>query len=527
MNYNKYSIGISSIKEQLARYTHESVLNHSLEYLGMRVADDTPEAGKMPWIIMFMLKMAVLGEAGNKEISTKEFHRIANEIFHLQSAAAALEVGSLELKLRAMILSQLLYQKTTTSGMRELIVQGSILSRSDNYYDELFVRFFGLSLDSYLKIVMFIVTRLDKQQGGVVKMPISEILFYLSPGIPNTHILAFIRLASCEADAIPSFMELHDLGGIYESEYFQETPFKYIPFLLEEGCLVAFNSKFCITALCALAPAILKKEFPAFKDKFGNDMELRVGEILNGMNFDKVIVESELSTILRGQGLKGKLVDFIVREEDRVTLIECKAIEPTDLMKCTADAKLLKGLLDSSYIKAIHQGQSVADGLSKIKDFYGCNYRLLVVTFGDHYVFGGKYISEYIDTDLVSRLTGKYGSLPIQMDRISYLSLQDFAGLAYGLNAEGRPLGLFLDSACDAQSNPETRRFTLGHVVEETIGKIPGSWAAGLSGEMDKKLEALTQLIGDNSRFWKRNGSAFLVNYDSLLTALSPGYSDL
>lgn len=528
MVHNKYFLGISLVKEQLARYTHESVLNHSLEYLGMRVADGTHEAGKMPWIVMFMLKIAVLGRSGAKEISKTEFHRIANDIFHLQSAAAALEDGSIELKLRVMILSQLLYQRNTTSGMRELLTQGAVLSRPDDYYNELFISFFGLTLDSYLKISIFIVTRLDKQQSeGVVKMPISEMLFYLSPGIPCAHILAFIRLASCEAGAIPSFMEFHNLGGIYESEYFQETPFKYIPFILESGCLVAFNSSFCITALCALAPAMLKKEFPAFKDKFGSDMEVRVGEIINGMCFDKVLTESELSTVLKGQGLKGKLVDFVVREGDRITLIECKAIEPTDLMKCTADAKVLKGLLESSYIKAIYQGQSVANGLSRIKEFEGCSYRLLVVTFGDHYVFGGEYISECIDFELSGRIAQMYGGLPIKMARISYLALQDFAGLLFGLNEEGRSLSEFLDLACDAQADPRTRRFTLGHVVEESVGKVSGAWAAGLGDEMDKKLAALTQLIGENPKFWKSDPSTFLASYDSLLTALSPNYAEL
>lgn len=337
MANREYSHRIGSIKEELSRYSHMSVLNCTLNHLAFKSENSIDEVRMMPWVVMFLLKVSMLGPDGDKEISRQNFHRLANDVFSLQSEAADLGDGGVELKLRAMVLGQMLYQQDTINGLRELFVQGSIFCRADNYYDDLFSSYFGLSLESYLKITMFMVIRLDKQAGnGVVKVPITELLLFLCPGISSQELLAYIRLASCEARHLPGFIESHDLGEVVTSEYFQETPFKYIPFILNGSGLVAFNYRFCITALCTLAPAMLKKNCPAFKDEFGKDMELRVGQFLMGIGFERLLVETELKSYLRRNGYSSnglKLVDYLVREGDKVTLVECKAIELLALME--------------------------------------------------------------------------------------------------------------------------------------------------------------------------------------------------
>lgn len=528
MTSQAYILGMGSIKDQLSRYSHLSVLNCALSHLGVRKESDLEEGLMMPWVVMLLLKVSMLGVSGAKDMSEREFIRIANEIFHLQGAAADLSEENIELKVRAMILGQMFYQRKSLSGLRDLTVQGTVFSRADGYYDNLFLEVFGLSLDSYLKIAMFIVVRLDAQtNSGVLRVPLSELLLYLCPGIPYEHVLAFVRLASCDARDLPGFVAGHDLGGIFASEYYQETPFKYIPFILDGAGLVAFNYKFCITAICGLAPAILKKEYPAFKDEFGSDMEARVGELLESLPHDQLLDESELQKLLSSKGIDSKLVDYLVREGDQVTLVECKAIEPTDLVKCTADAKVLKRSLEKSYIYAIHQGQAVANALSGLEEYKGCSFRQLVVTYGDHFVFGGKYIAENIDLDLVGSVTNNYGRLPIPMERISYLSLQDLAGLIYGLKEKGRLLGEFLDTACDVQSDPQRRRFTLAHVVEDEIGGVPGTFAAGLGGEMDRKQVALETLIRENPKYWSGKAEHFMERHASLINALNPSYLDI
>lgn len=527
MTSKAYVIGVERVKEQLSKYSHFSILDLTLNHLSSKAADPAYRNSMMPWVVMFLLKLSMLGADGKEKVSPQQFNRIANDIFHLQGLAADLSEGQMELKIRALFLGQLFYQRDTLHSLRELFVQGSVLRRADNYYDELFNRVFGLSLDSYLKIAMFVVVRLDKQSGGILEMPIAELMFYLCPGLPYRDVLAFIRLASCDAHSLASFVSDHDLDGVFSSEYFQETPFKNIPFILRGSGLVAFNYQFCITALCSLAPSAMKKEYPAFKDEFGADMELRVGEVLKKLTCDELIPENELQKILKAAGISSKLVDFVVREGDKITLVECKAIEPSDLVKCTSDPNILKLNLMGSYIKAIHQGQAVANGLSGIERFKDCSFRILVVTFADYYIFGGKFISENIDLGLEDEIREKYGRVPLPMDRVSYLPLQSFTGLVHGLNEKNRSLGGFLDDVCDAQMDPHKRRFTLAHLVEEELGVIPGAFAAGLEDEMNRQQSAMELLISENSRYWKGKVSQFMARHEDLLRALNPTYSDL
>lgn len=534
MTSQAYVAGMSRIKDELSRYTHSSVYECTLNHLIHRGEVSSERALMMPWVVLFLLKMAMLREGGQDKIDARKYNRIANDVWLLQGAAASLSGDDFELGIRAMLLGQLMYQKDTTIGMRELCLQGEMFARSDNYYDKLFNRFFGLSLDSYIKIAMFVVVRLDNQPGGnVLKLPISELIIFLCPGIPYSHVLSFIRLASCDLGSLPSFVEGYDLGDIYVSEYFQETPFKYVPFVLEGDCLVAFNYQFCITALCGLAPAVLKEEYPAFKDEFGGDMEQRVGEIVAPLECDEIIDEEAIKLILKTagvlkvDGVERKVVDYLIREGDKVTLIECKAIEPTDLMKCTSDAEVLKKSLEKSYIKAIHQGQSIASALAGLAQFKGCDFRLLVVTYGDHYIFGGEYISQNIDRGLVDEISNSYGGVPIPMRRISYLPLQDFSALIHGLADKKKLLNEFLDLSCDAQSDPQTRRITLAHMVHEQLGSVPGSFAAGLESEIDRKLTALETLVREGPRFWNGKAEYYMKMHASLLRALHPSYQDL
>ncbi|MGX9080470.1 hypothetical protein ACWTQY_31965, partial [Klebsiella pneumoniae] len=72
----------------------------------------------MPWVIMFLLKMSMLGASGVKELSARDFDRLANEVFKLQNRAAQLGEGSIELKLRQMVLAQRWYQTSSLGSLR-------------------------------------------------------------------------------------------------------------------------------------------------------------------------------------------------------------------------------------------------------------------------------------------------------------------------------------------------------------------------------------------------------------------------
>lgn len=520
MAATSYELAVKSLKTQLSQYSHQSVLQSALQYLGRHGNDQAMLVQGMPWVIMFLLKMSMLGASGVKELSARDFDRLANEVFKLQNRAAQLGEGSIELKLRQMVLAQRWYQTSSLGSLREILFLGLMFDREDGYYDELFEATYGLSIWSYTLITMFVFVRLEAQEvSGVVKMPITELVYYLCPAIPFRQVLAYIRLVSCEARHLPGFMEQHDLKSEVESEYFQETPFKYVPFILQEDGLVAFNAKFTVIALSQLAPAVFKRDKPQYKDTFGLDFESRVGSVLKELNSDSLLDESNLAVLLKQHGGDGKLIDYVVREGNDVTLVECKAADPTDVMKCTSDPQVLKRGLNKHHIYSIHQGQYVVDRLSRISEFEGARFRQLTITYGDFFIFGGEFISRNIDVGLESEIETQYGCLPLSLDRVCFLSLPDFAALVNGLKRGGITLASFLDDACEAQKQPQTRRFTLGQVVEEKL-QGPGYYAASLGDQIELQHKALEDLLVENREFWRGKTEHFLKMTNIFLKSL-------
>ncbi len=476
---------------------------------------------------MLLLKLSMLGASGSKEMNVGQFSAIANQLYNLQAAAAELGSGKFELKVRAMVQQQIFYQRDYVSELRELMLQKSIFDRSDNYYCNVFQEEFGLTLDSFYKITSFVLVRLEAQSKGVVRMPISELVHFLCPSVPPRHLLAYIRLVSCEAEDLPSYMNEYRLEDIYVSEYFQETPFKYVPFILNGADMVALNCRFCVTAICNLVPELMKRERPAFKDQFGVDMEKRVGEIIGLLAADELVFESELVVLLKKEGYTGKVVDFLVREGNDITLIESKAIEPSDLLKCSTDPDTVERILTPSYIKAVHQVQSVAAALKRCKRFSNCTFRGLVVTFKDHYFFGGEVLDSIVDGKISAEIMKSHGAMPVPLSRISYIPLQSFTSLIHCLKQAKQNLASFLDAACDGQADPGGARFTLAHVVDEQFKGMPMAWAAGIDGVAADHLEAMQSMLRHNLSHWRGNAQRLIEMHASLLRSLRPEYEAL
>jgi hypothetical protein len=517
MTTRQYSNEIHNIKLQIRRYSHRSFFEAAIGYLQEKHGDPIEELRRMPWIAMFAVKLSLLETSGALEVTKEEFLRIANKIYALQHIAADAKGTGFNLALRSMIMQQMWYQRGESLALQSLLRQSNFFSKYDGVYEKEFTRIAGLSLRNFYRITICLwVMAIENKKSYVVEINLAELIYRLYPSIGFPELMAYCRLTSIHIDNLPAFMEGFRLKDTFRSEYFQETPFKNKPIVVIGNSMYIFNSIVFMEGTSSLVPSLLKKESKTFKNDFGTDFEQYVGKFISesGLEF---WTEKEIEVYYKKHGLKGKVVDYLIFGEDgSIILIECKAVEPSDIVKASYEADILRRSLEASFIKAIFQGQEVTHLLSSTEKFKEKKFRQLVVTHEDHGILDARYLATYIDTDLESTLTVKHGNLKLQLDDIFYLTIGDLEQTLIA-KAEGLfVLADFLRECAEDQRQAHKRRMTFNQFIGEKIPK-PSRVSSTMTSEFHQHFEDLKECIESGQKFWA-GGVDRLIKVHELFT---------
>jgi hypothetical protein len=534
MSAPKYSSKIKTIKSELSRYTHRSVFIQAISYLRNKNANAAQEVTKMPWIIMLLVKFSFLEREGELNITSAEFLTLANTLYGLQSVASNInEKGSIELKLRALTVQQLWYQQNHQTDYLAIVRQSSLLRREDEFYDKEFQKIAGLTLDNFFTIALYLMTlaRVDVT-SNVMEVSLPTIVYHLTPDVPLVQLANFFKLLAVKFENISNFLKNdHELQDEPQSEFFQETPFKLKPIIIDGSNVFIFNSRIFVTGISLLVPTILKKQIANYKTEFGADMESYVGRIIAQSNLkhmnEEFIGQVYAKTGLRAKykkvGIGGKAVDYAICDEhNRVVLIECKAVEPSDLVKASYDPEILRRSLEKSFINAIVQGQETKFLLSQSPDFKEKTFKLAVITHQEFNIFGGTMVGKCIDFNLEQRMIDKYGQLPIDLNDIVYIPIGDFER-ALGAHSIGDiNFHDFIDDSLLQQMQPAGARFSMSQVVNEKItGSIPHP--SELAAEIDKLTDRVISAMESSSHRWTGKVRKLILDSDKIIKFLTKG----
>lgn len=528
MSAEKYSSAIKSIKTELSRYTHRSVFSMSVQYLRTRNTDAVEEVKKMPWLVMLLVKFSFLEPEGVLEINDSQFYLIANKLYSLQGLASNIKTRPLELKLRALTVQQLWYQQSHQKDYLSLIRQSHLMRRDDGFYDKKFREMTGIDIDNFFTIALYMMTLARSDAASnVLEVSLPSVIFDLTPNIPLTQLAKFFELLAIKFEDISGFLKKgHELKGEPQSEYFQETPFKLKPIVIDGSSVYIFNSRVFVTGVSLLLPALLKKKINNYKSEFGADMESYAGRLIaiSGLQH---ITESEIgqlyaSTGLRAkfkeEGISGKVVDFALSDgKDRIVLIECKAVEPSDVVKASYDPEVLRASLENSFINAIVQGEETKFILSKIPEFEGKKFKLIVITHQEFNIFGGAMVGECIDFGLEDRLCKKYGKLPIELSDVAYVTVGNFESLMSAHSIGEINFHDFIDECLQQQLNPAGKRFSMSQMVEEKI-KVSVPQIPELSAEMELHTNRIFSAMKGSKARWIGKTAKF-ISASNYLTA--------
>jgi hypothetical protein len=492
-----YTRALVTIKSELSRYSHLSVFNCALNHLHPQGGTDS--ANKMPWVVMFLVKLSLQGDNGAMDMTPKEFIALANKIYRLGDHLVGVPSKVFLLMMRSMIAQQMWYQMPTVEAWRYLYLQKTLLDRSETTNERIFFSRTGISLQNYYRIAVYILSQAGKQSpNSVLKIGLSYFYSYLSPQISDAALVGFLRTVALPFSKLPAFMQGYVVKDHNSAELYQETPFKARPIILQGDELVIFNAGICISGLRNVAMDILKVDGD-FTLEFGRDVESYIGERLKMTTLDVLSVE-DLKGIITVK--KDKIADYVISDGEELIVVESKSITPNALMKCAYDPEHLSKLLSENFIKGIEQGQETAHKLASSVKYAGMRARVLIVTLDDFFIYGGEYVADFVNEGLEAKLISSYGALPVPMADVLYVTLQDLNYLTEWLKDKPKDaIFKFLDQLAVKQREAGGARFSLAQHISEQITGPHMRGDIGIEETVERSLTDMNRLLLGNSRY--------------------------
>jgi hypothetical protein len=521
MLVEKYSQSLAGIKTELSRYSHFSVFNCALKHLHPTGSKDS--VGTMPWVIMFLLKISLQGNNGSLNVSAREFVLLANKVFKLGDHLIDMPGKTFLLMVRSMIAQQLWYQISPGDACRYIYLQKTLLDRSKDVNERLFCSRSGISLQDYYKITIYLLSQAGKQSANsVIRFGLTSFYSHLSPKMSDDTLIGFLKLVALPFSKLPIYMKKFVVKDSNSAELYQETPLKNKPIILEEGGLVIFNAGLCISGLKTIALDLLKGD-DSFTDRFGDDVESYVGERLKITPLD-VYTMGDLKGLITIKS--GNIADYVISDGQELIVFESKSITPNVLMKCAYDPQHLSKLLNESFIKGITQGQETAHKLSASEKFLGMRARVIIVTLDDFFIYGGEFVGEFINESLEADLINEYGTLPVPMADVLYMTLQDLIVLTEWLKDKPKnAIFTFLDQLAAKKIEAGGARFSLAQHISEHIQGADIRGDVGMEDTVVGLMADMESLIVSNATYWRaQHPVTFMRAFDRFQQRLLRSY---
>ena len=502
MTAEKYDVEITKLRHELSVYRADSFLQQVLDHLHWSQTLEKPASG-MPWICLFLLKLAMQesGEGG-RDMATGEFGVLANKLFHMQHLACPIELGEVHLMLRPMILQQAWYQGDVVSDIRVMTRQMIWYFDEDAPYAKIFEASYGVPLKEFYLISLYLDIIVADNAKGIVGINLYEMIFFLTPTIPLKSIICYFLLVSVRSQDLPRFFRAHGIHGDLhqQSEYFQTTPLRKKPVLLDGDNLFIYNAKLFSRSAGMMVPDLFKK-IPnwGFKDHFGPTMEKYLGSIFSASSIT-YLSESELNQCCRNSNVVGgKMADYLVPGALNI-FFESKAIEPGDIVSSVFDPEILRAHLKGSFIKGIEQCQESVHRLHLTKEYAFSDFACVVITHEDFWFASADDVANFIDPDLGTRMGVKYGGIPVPFSNILFVTIDAVEHIFEAVSQGEIDLESFILDCIETLKTPEGKRFTMSHMIQDKLaGKLRGhsvvmqkadEWHQYFQSEMSKNKVA-------------------------------------
>jgi hypothetical protein len=293
----------------------------------------------------------------------------------------------------------------------------------------------GITVEHFIEL-QFPLLRPFYGQTAQWERPISiteDLFTSWAPGYPPGTIPLFLKTLSKDFHGIRAFFESQRRTHAPELcyEYTEMSPLKRFPLLRVGNEYHCYSPVLLYRCVEDFIYDVLREKAPqAFGHHFGTRIfEPYVDRAISYSGLPK-ITEAQIMEQVAGSG---KVVDFIVVDNDINIFIDAKGVEATYIGEVSEDPAHIVQRARTSAIYGIEQAYNLVsrvDGVQQIADvpLGQSNERyLLIVTYKDLVLGSGKMFYEYIakqEIDEIIQRTG--GDQLIPLEHIYFVSIEDF-----------------------------------------------------------------------------------------------------
>lgn len=460
-----FSTNAENIRRSLKKYTKNSIIHGEIKRLSKSTSNGFEETKKMPWLSFLLIEWLYQIEEASYAIDAtdKDLYNILNSMYKLQDEASNFKDDvNLHLALRRMLLGQLwcqlnpLYHQFTLIRLYSLM----IIDGKTPYFKKTFKKITGIELFDFFQVSLWL-SFASVQQKGIIKY--DQILKEFYPKYSTHYLATILKLVSGGPAKLTKVMSEVKSPKISNERYFATPKLLDVPFFKFEDRLGSLHNSVSCKGLAEFVLNLFKSnDHEKFRQHFSRHFEAYVGTIIDESKL-AYINERDIEAIYKANGLKGKVIDFLLTDIDSSIFIDAKAIEPPLKLMVSDNPTIIKQRLKGSFTKGIEQSFECAQLLMNCKEIQLSKQEdrfVIVVTHQDFYLSSGASLKEHISNDFFSDLIVKYGD-HIPIENVHFCSIEDFEGIMIMCSDHSIELPEFLRFCSVQDSIAQTRKFDI------------------------------------------------------------------
>jgi len=511
------------IRNNLKKYKKESIILSEIKRLAKPVEEGYQEAQKMPWLSFLLIEWLFQVEESPSAVDAteKDVYNILNSMYGLQDSASNFTKGvNLDLALRRMLLSQLACQKSTLYHQFTLIRLYSlmIVKGKTPYFENKFKTATGVSLKDFFQISLWLILA-SLLQKGIIRY--DQVLKELYPQYSIETISLTLRLLAGGMSELGIVMsEKYTDNYISHERYFAAPQLLKVPFFKFKDSIGSLHQFISTKGVAEYVLELFKaNDHENFRLHFTRHFEEYVGIVIDESQIP-YITEVDIKATYKKNKVIGKVIDFLLTEEDTSIFIDAKGIEPPEKILMTDEPEIIRQRLKKSFSKGVEQSFECADILIKLSNITLAerqNRFVLIVTHKEFYISNGTYLKHQITDDFFDNLIEKYGD-HILIENVHFCCIEDFEGISYMCKEYGFKLSDFLRFCSVEDLEARTKKFDIrqhmqSFLKENKISKTSPIGSDYLLGRKSELFEPLIKSIKDNNNYWRVNGTLAIPEF--------------
>ena len=384
-----YAESIKPVRNQMRRYTYQSLLDAILVYLNIQsTGSRLKDLQRLPWVaerLAIWLFADKTYEYGSQIANEQDLKRLIDLAWNAadKGYGSGNPIKQIGLSVRQVFLPQIPYQQTLYAysyGLQLYLIKklppNSKLRKFLNEKDE-------MAIEDYFEVALLYWTHSATSKPWFNEHFVSSLTNAFSTNIQERFIHSITH-------KLEDFQELCRARTIQIDEWFQPTYFYKTPCIWQSGAAVPFGPQTLRRYFDTLiADWIAESNRTDLRQDFDALVESYVAETLRRGQIT-FIGEKEIKQLVNG----GRLVDFMIEDSSSVVLLEVKNKVLSQAVPASRDPLELVSSLKATVVKAQSQLADAESSLKLLAHYKNKTFHRVIVTSNDLWLSSAELLSD-------------------------------------------------------------------------------------------------------------------------------------